>query len=63
MSDPQSTQSTDDHTPHRPLRIPEEEWKPFGERAGARGRTKVVRQFIRWYNRAPGAELPDRPSA
>ncbi|MFE3461340.1 hypothetical protein ACFXKD_27665 [Nocardiopsis aegyptia] len=62
MSDRESTQSTDDHTPHRPLRIPDEEWKPFGELAGERNRTKVIRQFIRWYNGNRGAQLPQPPA-
>lgn len=48
-------------TPLRNLRAPDDEWKPF--RAASEGNmTTLLRQFIRWYLRRPGAELPDRPS-
>ena len=60
MSEPEQA-STEAHTPHRPLRIPDEEWKPFGDLVGPRGRTRVVREFIRWYIGHPGAKLPQRP--
>lgn len=62
MSDRETAQSTEAHTPHRPLRIPDEEWRPFGDLVGARNRTRVVREFIRWYIGHPGAEMPQRPA-
>ena len=51
------------HRPHRPIRIEEELWKPFGELAGVRDRAEVIRQFVAWYIRKPGAKLPQRPAA
>ena len=50
-------------TPVRTLRAENHEWGQFGKntkRAGA-DRTTVLRQFMRWYNHEPGAELPQRP--
>lgn len=47
-------------TPHRTIRAPDEEWDEFKERAGS-DMTGVIRQFIRWYLRWPGARLPERP--
>ncbi len=49
-------------TPIRQLRIPDEEWEGLKNAAG-RGHVRVVREFIRWYLRRPGAKLPVRPSA
>lgn len=53
-------QRTEGHTPLRQLRIPDDEWKPFGEVVGDRERTSAVREFIRWRLRWPDAELPER---
>ncbi|CAM5718316.1 hypothetical protein [Streptomyces fumanus] len=55
-------QRTDGHTPLRQLRIPDDEWVPFGEAVGDRERTRVVREFMRWYLGRDGAELPERPT-
>lgn len=60
---PMAKQNTERHTPLRPLRIPDDEWKPLGEAVGDRERTRVIREFIRWYLRWPGAKLPTRPAA
>lgn len=49
-------------TPTRPIRIPDPEWSDFGETA-VPDRSAVVREFIRWYLRRPGAKLPARPTA
>lgn len=55
------------HTQPRQMRIPSEEWFPFEDAArvehptGPSPRTAVVRQFMRWYMRRPGAKLPERP--
>jgi hypothetical protein len=48
---------------HRSVRVPDEEWAEFGERAAAAGtdRAKLIVAFIRWWLRLPGAELPERP--
>jgi hypothetical protein len=54
-------QRTEGHTPLRQLRIPDDEWKPFGAAAGDRERTRIVREFIRWYVGEEGATLPERP--
>lgn len=59
-----------DYEPPKQMRIPaKDEWKPFLDAAkvmhptGRSPRTAVVRQFIRWYLRRPGAKLPERPPA
>lgn len=59
-----------DYEPPKNLRIPgKEEWEPFGEATkamhptGRSPRAAVIRQFIRWYMRRPGAKLPERPPA
>lgn len=50
-----------DHTRARPIRISDADWAKFEQRAGERQRASVVVEFIRWYNREPGAKLPKRP--
>ncbi|MDH2425812.1 hypothetical protein [Sphaerisporangium sp. TRM90804] len=52
-------------TPKQNMRIPTDRWKAFANSAAkmATDRTKIVNQFIAWYNREPGAELPHRPPA
>lgn len=53
--------------PAKNLRIPKSEWGPFGDATkdvhpeGRSPRTQVIRQFMRWYMRRPGATLPKRP--
>ncbi|MET9950193.1 hypothetical protein ABZ135_01410 [Streptomyces sp. NPDC006339] len=51
------------HTPPRQIRIPNEDWSDFDDAAKAMGsdRAAVVREFIRWYLRRPGAKPPQRP--
>lgn len=51
-------------TPTRPIRIPDLEWTDFGEAAKRQNadRSAVVREFIDWYLRRPGAKLPKRPA-
>lgn len=51
------------HTVPKQIRIPDEDWEKFEETAGTRQRASVIVQFIRWYNREPGAKLPKRPAA
>ena len=50
-------------TPLACIRVPEEVWKRFSEvaRANDTDRSTVLRAFIAWYLRDPGAKLPDRP--
>lgn len=50
------------HTPLRPVRVEGDLWELFGRIVGTRKRSGIVREFIRWYVRRPGAELPARPS-
>lgn len=62
MADP-----TKPRTPHRHvyIRSGDDSWKPFqanAKRADSDA-SKVIDQFILWYNRVPGAKLPDRPPA
>lgn len=45
------------------MRIEEDLWEPFGKLVGERNRSTVIRQFIAWYIRKPGAKLPERPPA
>lgn len=55
-------------TPRR-FRAPNDEWEPFGHATravhpdGRSPRARVLREFIRWYMRRPGAKLPERPPA
>jgi hypothetical protein len=53
------------HTPPRQMRIPDDEWLPFEEAAKSQGKTRaaVVREFIAWYLRRPGAAAVKRPDA
>ncbi|MBZ6252190.1 hypothetical protein KVH27_27980 [Streptomyces olivaceus] len=50
-------------TPPRQIRIGDE-WYEFDAAAKAMGteRATLVREFIAWYLREPGAELPERPA-
>lgn len=52
-------------TKHRSVRLEDDLWLPLKPAAGAMGydRAGVIRQFVRWYLRVPGAELPTRPGA
>lgn len=52
-------------TQHRSVRVADEDWADLLAAAAAAGadRAKVINQFIRWYLRRPGAELPGRPAA
>lgn len=50
-------------TQHRSVRISDEDWADLEVATGVFGsdRGTVIKQFIRWYLRRPGAELPKRP--
>lgn len=50
-------------TQHRSVRVSDEDWGDFDTAAKFLGsdRGTVIKQFIRWYLRRPGAKLPERP--
>lgn len=48
-------------TPVQYIRIPQNDWDDLRAVAG-RNAHGLVRQFIRWYLRRPGAKLPQRPA-
>lgn len=52
------------NTPHRSIRLEKELWEPLDAAARANGldRSGLIRQFVRWYLRVPGAKLPPRPA-
>jgi hypothetical protein len=47
-------------TPTRPIRIDLDLWDRFGALAEP-DRSAVIREFVRWFVREPGAKLPQRP--
>lgn len=53
-------------TTPRQIRIPADEWQEFDDAAKGQhpptDRATLVREFIRWYLRKPGAKLPRRPA-
>jgi hypothetical protein len=57
-----ASRAKDSHTTNRVVRVPDADWAELGEVAEA-GRAEVIRQFIAWYLRRPGAKLPVRPPA
>lgn len=48
-------------TPLQHVRIPQNDWDDLRAVAGRRT-PAILREFIRWYLRRPGAKLPERPS-
>jgi hypothetical protein len=50
-------------TARQTIRIDEESWEDFGEKAAAIGmdRSSVARGLVDWFRGLPGAELPARP--
>jgi len=50
-------------TPLACIRVPEQDWAAFKAAAGRAGtdRSALIRAFIAWYMRQPGATLPKRP--
>ncbi|MFI6856528.1 hypothetical protein [Streptomyces sp. NPDC050416] len=65
---PETTDDDKYDVPRR-FRAPDDEWFPFGDATravhpeGRSPRAKVLREFMRWYMRRPGAKLPERPPA
>jgi hypothetical protein len=37
-------------------------WKKLGALIGDRNRSDLLRSFVAWYVREPGAKLPERPA-
>lgn len=52
-------------TKPKSIRLEQDLWDDLGPAAQKVGhdRSGVIRQFVRWYLRRPGADLPQRPSA
>ncbi len=48
------------NTPTRPIRVDPALWEAFGAVADP-DRSAVLREFMRWYVREPGAKMPKRP--
>jgi hypothetical protein len=50
---------------HRMVRFSTEDWHTLGWLAShlGRDRSAVLRELARWWMRAPGAKLPERPTA
>ncbi|NDK24712.1 hypothetical protein FSY75_09525 [Streptomyces sp. TR1341] len=63
------TATDDPYDTQRKFRAPDDEWNGFGDATkaqhpqGRSPRGQVLREFIRWYMRRPGAKLPVRPPA
>jgi hypothetical protein len=59
----QPVAATPRKTPQRTLVVDPDEWNDLATAAKAAGseRAQVLRQFIKWYIRRPGARLPQRP--
>lgn len=53
------SRAKDTHTTNRVIRVPDKDWTELGE--VAESRAEVIREFIAWYLRRPGAKLPERP--
>jgi hypothetical protein len=41
--------------------MPDDQWGRLGRLIGERNRSGLLRQFVAWYLREPGAKLPERP--
>ena len=50
-------------TPHRTIRCEDDRWDGFRQAAAQSGSdgTKVLNQFMAWFQHEPGAKLPKRP--
>jgi hypothetical protein len=51
------------HTFTARARVPKERWDRFEETTSEAesDRSKVLNEFIAWYNREPGSKMPRRP--
>jgi hypothetical protein len=52
-------------TARQTIRVDEESWEEFGAASESVGtdRSALIRDFMRWFVRKPGAKLPKRPAA
>ncbi|MFE5582532.1 hypothetical protein [Kitasatospora sp. NPDC056531] len=52
-------------TQHRSVRISDDDWRDLLTAAKSQGsdRGTVIKEFVAWYLRRPGAKLPTRPAA
>lgn len=52
-------------TQHRSVRVPDDTWLAAIARAKAEGTSvgQIVRDFLDWWLRKPGAKMPKRPPA
>lgn len=52
-------------TQHRSVRVSDDDWDDLEAATSTvdSDRGTVIKQFIRWYLRRPGAKLPERPAA
>jgi hypothetical protein len=41
--------------------VPADDWKAFGDQVGDTNRAGILRAFVAWFLRKPGAKLPERP--
>jgi hypothetical protein len=65
MADTKGNRGQGANSPTRPIRIVPAKWERFGDNTKRQGtdRSEAIRRFMDWYNREPGAELPERPPA
>ncbi|MFD7413506.1 hypothetical protein [Kitasatospora purpeofusca] len=51
-------------TQHRSVRISDDDWRDLLATAKSQGsdRGTVIKEFVAWYLRRPGAKLPQRPA-
>lgn len=61
---PSEPMADEGNTKARTIRMEDELWGPLGPAALTNGldRSKLLRQFARWYLSVPGAQLPQRPA-
>lgn len=52
-------------TQHRSVRVPDDVWEEVKDRSHQLGTSggELVRQFLEWWLRKPGAKMPKRPPA
>jgi hypothetical protein len=41
--------------------VPGDDWKELGTAVGNANRSALLRAFVAWFLRKPGAKLPERP--
>jgi len=57
------SRAKDTHTTNRVVRVADLDWEALKIAVGERHRAQLIRDFIAWYLRRPGAKLPTRPPA